>query len=367
MTKPILPDRVLTELDDQTGLTSFQFMKMAPGIRYCDVVIVKASFAITGQGISPIALPGEIIWADEHRDAEHPLGSSLKCAGDLVLVKPGADVILTGSVHTDKPRTHFVSQVQLLDAQGKAILLNYACDITGPRQWYTNVLGIWHMSEPQPCTAVPIEYELSYGGRQAHPKEPEDDWVTWATNPSGSGFSFEHLRWTERAPAIQWERRSLVKSLKQDELTGFGPVARFWQSRTQYAGTYGKEWQAKLDEAVKREDHLKGPVIMDYAPDFNLKFFQAAHPKLQTDKPLQGGEWLWLKNIIQGQTMWKGQIPELGITAHYKHPQKGLIKQAFKLDTVHVDTTAQTISLTWRLHWLHAEGVTSVQIRRRMA
>ena len=60
----LLPEPRDKHLVDQTGLTVFQYDKRAPGLLFCDVVVVKASFALTAQGILPVPMPGELSLAD---------------------------------------------------------------------------------------------------------------------------------------------------------------------------------------------------------------------------------------------------------------------------------------------------------------
>jgi hypothetical protein len=359
-----IPDPVLERVDNLTGFNSFQFDKMAPGMHFCDVIVVKASFHISSKGIDSNPGWSEILMADEHREADNPLGSSLLQAGDLVVTKLTTDIIITGKVSVDKPQKNFVSQIVLKAAskQNPEILIDYACDVFGPRYWYAKLPNVWRMSEPAPTLSVPIQYELCWGGRRIDSKKPEDEWDAWEGNPSGSGFSFEHLKWNEEVTGIQWEPHSLMKNFKLKELTGFGPVARFWQSRAKYAGTYDKQWQEKLAQAVKNKDHLKGPVVMDYASDFDPKFFQAAHPMLQTQKTLNGDELLVLQNVIEGQGLWKANLPKVSVIAKYEHISLGVKQTKLNLDTVHIDTLSQKLNLTWRLTLPHSWGVKNVEI-----
>ena len=60
----LLPEPRLKHLDDQTGWTVFQYDKMVPGFLFCDVVVIKASFAPTAQGILPVPMPGPLSLAD---------------------------------------------------------------------------------------------------------------------------------------------------------------------------------------------------------------------------------------------------------------------------------------------------------------
>jgi hypothetical protein len=372
-----IPEPILQEVDNRTGIAHFQFDKMAPGRKFCDIVVLKASFALNAQGLDRTALPANLCYADLHHDEQDPLGSSLRECGDLIVAKPGADLYLTGHAHTDKARAQFIAQVKLVQPDGTT-LLNHRCQALGPRYWYSLLPGIWRMSESTPTQRVPLRYELCWGGRDINPDTPADDWHSHLANPSGSGYSFKHLRLSQTSPGIQWEPARFAPGLHREELVGFGPVARFWASRAQYAGTYGKEWQAKLDEALKRKDHLKGPVVMDYAPDFDWRFFQAAHPAMQSPQPLHGDETLELYNLHPDTSSLQARLPAIAIVATFEYLTANDASQASRqatrqsitcrvaLDTIHIDTDSRVAHLVWRLSLPQSLGVQSVQLQRML-
>ncbi|MBK6296055.1 MAG: DUF2169 domain-containing protein [Rhodoferax sp.] len=263
----LLPEPRLRHLDDQTGLTVFQYDKMAPGRQFCDVVLAKARFELTPEGISRSARPAELCLADTHRNADDPLGSSLAQAGDLIVGKPGADIYVSGLARRAQPARYWAVSVTL-GPQAQP-LAHYECAATGPRHWRHSLLSGWQLSETEPTQAVPIEYELSYGGSKPDSKKPADEWQRFEPNPSGTGFSFDHYPRDQTPAAPQWESASVFASLKSKELVGLGPVARFWTSRKQFIGTYDEAWQ---------REQLKDGVIADYPADFDLRFFQCATP-----------------------------------------------------------------------------------------
>lgn len=348
----LLPEPRLKHLDDQTGLTVFQYDKMAPGMLFCDVVVIKASFALTAQGIDPRPTPATLCLADTHRAADSPMNTSLLQAGDLILGKPGADIYVTGHARNHRPAKWW--RVGIKVGPHDKPLAHYECAATGPRKWQHTLLKGWHLSDTEATQAVPVQYELSYGGRKPDPKRAEDTWDCFETNPSGSGYSFEGYNKADTPAGPQWERAGLLGSWKSNELVGLGPVARFWGTRSRYAGTYDKEWESR---------HKPGKAS-DYAPDFDPRFFQCAHPALQTQQPLRGKEALLLEGLLPINktarpldTRMYTQLPGLSVKAAWaRHTQ------ALPLDTVHIDLDACQMHLVWRATLPHALGIEQLHL-----
>ena len=348
----LLPEPRLKHLDDQTGLTVFQYDKMAPGLLFCDVVVVKASFALTAQGLDTVPSPGQLSLADTHRVTSSPTNSSLAQAGDLILGKPGADIYVTGHVRHHRRSKGW--RVGVTVGPHDQPLARYQCAVTGPRVWQYTLLKGWHMSEIQETQAVPVQYELSYGGTKRDGKKSEELWDTFEPNPSGSGYSFDGYSKSDTPDAPQWETTGLFGSWKSNELVGLGPVARFWATRSRYAGTYDDAWQREC----------KPGKISDYAPDFDLRFLQCAHPKLQTEKPLQGNEALQLEGLLhindpakQLDTRLNTQLPGCAIVASWDDQNARL-----PLDTVHIDLDRRQVNLVWRLTLPHALNVEQIHL-----
>ncbi len=348
----LLPEPRLQHLDDQTGLTVFQYDKMAPGRQFCDVVLVKARFELTLDGIGRTARPAELCLADTHRNPDDPLGSSLAQAGDLIVGKPGADIYVSGMARKLQPAKLWPVSITL-GPQAQP-LAHYACAATGPRHWQHSLLSGWQLSTPEPTQAVPVEYELSYGGSKPDPKKPAEEWERFEPNPSGTGFSFEHFARDQTPAAPQWQSASAFASLKSKELVGLGPVARFWASRKQFIGTYDEAWQ---------REQLKEGVIADYPADFDLRFFQCAHPKLQTAAPLKGDETLHLEGLLPAAAPINTRLPGLAVLATLGAAgAQGHQQVRLPLDTVHLDLDENEVKLVWRLTLPHSLNVERVHL-----
>lgn len=351
-----LPDPVLERVDNDTGLALLRYMKMAPGRLFCDVLAVKASFVLAPQGIDTTPKPGEFCMADLPRKPDQAMFSSLQQAGDAILGKPGADLYFTGQARRAYPAQRWPVSVGLMSA-GKP-LVEYHCMAVGPRVWQHGLLSGWSASEPEATQAVPIQYELAYGGAKRLPEQAPEDWETFEPNPSGSGFSFEGYSRSDTPAAPQWESGGLLASIKTAELVGLGPVARPWASRSQYAGTYDDAW-----ERMRQEQQ---PVV-DYPKDFDMRFFQCAHPRLQTAAPLRGDERLRLSGLLEHNNDLVTRLPAWRVhaTCHSDatEEKKGVLTRSLPLDTVHIDLDQQRVNLVWRLTLAHAMTVNSVELK----
>jgi hypothetical protein len=337
-----LPDPQLRRLDDQTGLRAFQYMKMAPGRVFCDVLVLKASFALTPDGIDPTPIPCKPCMADEHRVPDAPMFTSLAQVGDLILCKPGADVFVTGIARAERPWKRW--QVKVGIGPQDAPLAHYECAVTGARHWQHTLLKGWHTSESELAQEAPILYELAWGGHKADAQQNPDQWERFVPNPCGTGFDLSNHSWSDTPAAPRWEQPDAFQALKPKKLVGLGPVPRFWQSRSAYAGTHDAAWRAEFDAGRP-----------DFAKDFDLRFYQAAHPKLQTQAPLRGNEALRLVGLL-GKP-WQGQLPRWAVIA-----QNNEGKGQLPLDTVHIDLATRQVHLVWHLTLAHELEITDMHL-----
>jgi hypothetical protein len=360
---------VLDTVHNDTALHAMAYQKMAPNRQFYDVVAVKARFNITAQGIDPTPLYSPLCLADTLHDPANALSSSLKSAGDLILGKLGADLTLSGTARSIQAYKRWPVAVKLLAAHpsgnsdnksnsNSTPLIDYELVATGPRQWQHGLFKGWHLGEPALCDSVPIRYELSYGGRKADTQHAPEDWDSFAANPSGSGYSFAGHSFTDTPLAPQWESSRLLIGSACTAFTGLGPVARYWHSRAQYAGTYDASWQQHFHTAAAQG------TIPDYPSDFDVRFYQCAHPKLQTAHSLRGDEHLRLHGLFAHTPQWQGQLPKLAIQAQltgYGAQHTGLLA----LDTVHIDLERSQLELVWHMSLPHTQGYHSAVLSAR--
>jgi hypothetical protein len=348
-----IPPPSLRVLDNQTPFRVLQSDKMGPGRRFFDVVAVKGSFDLAPGVLSLASTDEPFRVSDEPWSLGAAERSSLKYAGEIVLVKPATDVYVTGSVSApgDEPKQEWDVGVAIKDE--RETLARLVMTATGPRAFRHSALGGWVLSDPEPTTKVPIRYELAYGGPQeVSPSEPRARNAAYLANPSGVG---ETAGAPDRAvvyPAPQWQfPASPVTSLNSPvPPAGLGPIPRHWAGRARYAGTYDAAW---------RERARTQPA--DYAPDFDLRFFQSAPSGLICPRYLRGDEWLALHNMVPGLAALATRLPRIALGAVLETSTRaGQVR--LPLDTVHVDLDAMRVNLVWRLTIPQTLGVERCQI-----
>jgi len=116
---------------------------------------------------------------------------------------------------------------------------------------------------------------------------------------------------------------------------GFGPMAPWWQARQQYAGTYDKDWEDTVHPRLPK--------------DFDYGFYNCAHPSLQLDGFIQGGELIELTNLTPSGKM-AFRLPDSAPFAKFSFTDGREVLAKLNLDGVHIDfrNTPYRYTLTWR-------------------
>jgi hypothetical protein len=352
-----IPAPRLRTVANKTGLQLFQCDKMGPRRSFHDIVIVKATVTLSND---PVVAEKQapILLADEPWEPALTELSSLKYAGDAVLTKLHTDVIVTGTARAPggQPVPEWEAAVEVV--RGSNTVLGSRAQVLGPRSWrHTDAKG-WALTDPEPTLEVPIRYEMAYGGAYpadepaAGAPEPDPDappparWVVHPPNPSGTGFFDERAMDPAREyPAPQWQHKGHPVTMWNREvpLCGFGPVSRIWSSRLELAGTYDTAWVKKTRAEAKEG------VPTDYAPDFDYRFFQCAHPELIAKGYLEGDERILLRGLLPDGEPRVAQLPRVGILATLIHGNGDSTAERLALDTVHVDVDKGTVDLCWRI------------------
>ena len=131
------------------------------------------------------------------------------------------------------------------------------------------------------------------------------------------------------------------------------PLARFWNDRKRFGGTYDAAWQHQFSSHP----------IPDYPHDFDTRFFQCAHPNLICKSYLGSGARISLVGLTKGsQTASSYILPQLALEAELVAVDSGVARAAFCLDTVLIDLDNMTVSLTWRLTLDQRLGIEKVFI-----
>ncbi len=304
-------------------------------------VIVKACFMIgrswTLAEPQPEPVEDELYWGE-------PGQSSVRLASDIHLPKPGTDIVI--HAHARAPEG---KPVRALDVRARVGQRERTLRVWGNRVWQSGSI-----SPPEPFEALPIRYELAYGGHQVG---TDGRPVTFPKNPIGRGF---HPEASAQAldgtwlPNIENPEQLIRQPEDQPSPAGFGFIAPYWEPRASRAGTYDERWQ--------RDRAPYAP--LDYQPEFQ----HAAHPDWTYDGFLLGGEPVLLENLHPKGPL-TFQLPTVKLRGRVSF--SGLPERAldFAMDTLLMDIDQQSLTMTWQAHCvcnndLHRLRSVSVGLKR---
>ena len=346
-------------VENRTPFVHTVFEKAGPtGQRY-DVLLVKATCALRTSairagredGIALLSEAAPIHPADTHFG--EPERSSVQHAGDLVLFKPGTDVLITGTARPPTPTAkRWPAQIELHDPKDSKRHWRRQLRLLAPRHWQWTLLKGWHLSEPEAVESVPLRYELAFGGGYAH----KDKWIAHAANPVGVGFPGpEHMDRAQRYPAPQIEVYDHHSTLKPGGILpvpALGPIPRTWAARAQYAGTWNEPFDAERTSGGR-----------SYPPDFDPRFFHAAHPDAIFSRPLRGDERLGLHGLQGEDQRCVGRLPRYTVEAQVIVASGAATVAPLQLDTLEIDLDTQRLYLSWRLPVPHILDARTAALR----
>lgn len=254
-----------------------------------------------------------------------PASSSLRYEGQTAYTRPGTDIYVSGHAWAPggKPVPELLAAVKVGPCQ-KGIR------VFGTRVWYRGALGL-KASEPRPFKSMPLRYECSFGGVAATAgKEPPE---YEPRNPVGVGLYGSAKEAIEQPlPNLEDPFHLLKSPTDRVPPAGFGPIARGWQPRLGFAGTYDKTWVEQ-----------RAPL---WPRDFDPRFFHAAAPGLIASPGLKGGEPVVLAGFSpDGQIAFP--LP------HYRLMVKSVFgrrinRRVLALDAVQIDPDEHAMTLVWR-------------------
>jgi hypothetical protein len=288
------------------------------------IVTAKGTFDIApAPALSAEQAPCEL--ADVH--SGEPGLSSLICAGEMHLPKPGTDVVLVGHAHAPGGRP-----VESFDVRVRVGPLEKVVRVFGDRAWKA---GIWGTSitAPAPFVSMPLVYERAFGGTL--PAEAEGGAAAEERNPVGVGF--RGGRRPARMdgtplPNLEDPRALLRKPGDAPAPAGFGCIAPSWLPRRRYAGTYDERWRKE------RAPYLPA--------DFDPRYFHVAHPDLVHPTALRGDERVEVDNASARGTLRFG-LPGLAATGSVRIAGR-TADLRFALETVTIEPDRDRFTLVWR-------------------
>ncbi|MFL5344930.1 MAG: DUF2169 domain-containing protein [Hyalangium sp.] len=254
-----------------------------------------------------------------------PGASSLRYEGQTAYTRPGTDIYVLGQAWAPggKPVPEMLAAVKVGPCQ-KGIR------VFGTRVWYRGALGL-KASAPRPFESMPLRYERSFGGvAAATGKEPP---AYEPRNPVGIGLYGSAKEAIEQPlPNLEDPLHLLSSPTDRPSPSGFGPIARSWQPRLGFAGTYDEAWVEK-----------RAPL---WPRDFDLRFFHAASPGLIAAPGLKGGEPVVLAGFSpDGQFAFRLPRHRLMVKSLFRHR---VDRRELALDAVQFEPDEKALTIIWR-------------------
>lgn len=254
-----------------------------------------------------------------------PGASSLRFEGQTAYTRPGTDIYVLGHAWAPggKPVPEMLAAVKVGPCQ-KGIR------VFGTRVWYRGALGL-KASAPRPFESMPLRYERSFGGVAAvMGTEPP---AYEPRNPVGMGLYCSAKEAIEQPlPNMEDPFHLLASPTDRPTPVGFGPIARSWQPRLGFAGTYDEAWVEK-----------RAPL---WPRDFDPRFFHAASQGLIASPGLKGGEPVVLSGFSpDGQFAFPLPRHRLMVKSFFRHR---VDRRELHLDVVQLEPDEKTVTLIWR-------------------
>ncbi len=261
---------IVNDTPFETAVVPMTGLDGNPGL----VVVIKATFAIPTGG--PIEVASEqipVLFKDEYNDPMET--GSVKFESDLVPFKPKADVVLVGKAHAPPGRA-----LNILDVTLRVGGIKKTLRIFGDRVWKSGMLLSATPSTPKPFASMDLIYERSFGGVDGIGGQYCE------RNLVGTGFMADKAKEIDGKilPNIE-DPGMLIKSVKdRPQPAGFG--------------FYGKAWVPRINFLEQGEPGQ----------------YNGAHPDLQVEGYLQGGEEVELEYLCpEGRLAF--QLPDMRVNA----------------------------------------------------
>lgn len=283
-------------------------------------IVVKATFNIgrewtlADEQKPPTA--ADEYWSDD------PATSSIKYASDLHIGKPSTDIIMVG--HAWSPEGREVREMDVSLAVGT---VGTHIRVFGDRYWDNG-----DITPPVPFSSMPLVYERAFGGIH---KVDGKMIAGEVRNPIGCGFAGKRRVKEmngEPLPNLENPRQLLKRIGEVVTPSGCGFTSPNWQPRLSFAGTYDEEWQK-----------YSAP----YLPaDFDLRFFNMAHPDLIYPGFLTGGEPVKI-NGVNPYGHLHFNLPLVTLKAGVMI-QSRIEQPVFNIETLLIEPDDLLLGMTWK-------------------
>lgn len=197
------------------------------------------------------------------------------------------------------------------------------------------------MEETQFFTQMPLHYGMAFGGARTYRKGWGDKAVILTeaqlTNPIGIGWfgsRAEDSADGQPAPNLEGLNDPVRKPNGTQQPTAFSAIARHWQPRVRYRGTYDEKWQRD---------------VFPFLPyDFDEQFHQCAPSDQQMPYPV-GGEQVILRNMMPGRPDVRFKLPKLNnVTVRILRKDYSTEELNAVVDTLYFEPDETRFSIVWR-------------------
>ena len=321
---------------NQTPHPAAWTLAFEPDGREMLVVIVKATYSlpVAGEPAAVAAQQVALVQADQFTG--DPGASAPLHETDFAHRKPACDVLLVGSAYA--PRGRRVARTEVALEVG-ALAKRFA--VVGERRWRRQ-LGRATASSPEPFAAMPISYDVAFGGTDGAGAHPE----AYPLNPVGRGYCRQARRSEGRLlPCTEELHRPVQDGDGRYAPMALSPIGRNWAPRAGHAGTYDQAWI-----------ETTAPL---WPADFDPRYFQAAPPDQRMAYP-QGGERVVLRNLTpDGQRAFELPARRMPVT-FIPHRGRDVTLRA-NLDTIVLEPDAERFTLAWRANLPLGQSVFDVR------
>lgn len=357
----------MATIDNRTGAPHFWFEQTGREGERLDVLVVRATFdfAANGDLMTFAKQQTPIVFGDKFDGpvSSDPLRAVVQDDGDLLPYKPGTDILVSG--HAVAPNGHAQPSWLASICVGQ---VKKELRLHGPRQFRKDFFG-WRLDPSESVARVRLDYRAAFGGcfdvPNALTADGLPDAIKHPGNPAGCGWlpdpadyktlskpARQHIaKWIKGltvlpAPQIEAASEPIKHPQRKVAAQGMGAIARWWEPRLGYQGTFDERWRTK-----------RYPQLPE---NFDSRFYQSAHPDLIVSPHLDCDETVTLTGLLpQPQEM---RLPGWRLIAVVKHVSGEQSVSLPLLDTVRFDLDAGQATLVWRTHFNFDDPVIEIAL-----
>lgn len=369
--------------DNRTALAASQFDMVDQFGEGFHVVVARMAYRLGPCGadgvasLLPRAVPVPLVTEDRHLDGDTQAGTVQE--SDFSPYKPRCDVIVNGAAHAPLGLAMEKFAINLRVAAAGKTVIDKTLTVCGERVFRKKAvlkrlvqggarvatLGLlrpnpWHLGVPEKFVQLPLHYAFACGGQCRLDTKDGKQHESCDTNPLGRGFARHWYLDAQQLAAVPAPRIFYPKQPCTAEQfwqgaagkdlpppAGLAPIGRGWLPRRALAGSIEEKAQWDQDEV---------PMLPE---DFDFAYWNCA-PADQQCAHLAGQEQIALTNLCRhdhpsaradriGNTVLRLTLPEQALFLLLADLDDKLLVLRLKIDTVLIDTDANTVELVWRV------------------